>query len=207
MRSSSRYRIDHTEHLRQGPYAQWPAPSDWVVRMKSNAGRRRLPYMPTSYFQQIVPTVLSKKRLCQEGTLVSSERCDVPGRNLATHRRPHRRLTSPPRRRRVVPPSKTHNHQVPQSRVPQSTFRSPHSRIAPAPNERRKGVAPDSRTKSRNHSRVPAGPSLLALLWPFFFLPTGGGRLEKVDFGDICDTCVLTGNRAVGELLGEIRKN
>lgn len=31
--------------------------------------------------------------------------------------------------------------------------------------------------------------------------------MEKVDFGDICDTCVLTGNRAVGELLGEIRKN
>lgn len=28
-----------------------------------------------------------------------------------------------------------------------------------------------------------------------------------MDFGDICDTCVLTGNRAVGELLREIREN
>jgi hypothetical protein len=112
--------------------------------------------------------------------------------------------SSPPTRRPSI-----QNPQPPSPAVQSSAihFRSPHSRIAPAPNERRKGVAPDSRTSVRNHSRVPAGPSLLALLWPFFFLPTGGGRLEKVDFGDICDTCVLTGNRAVGELLREIRKN
>lgn len=128
MRSSSRYRIHDTEHLRQGPYVHW------IVRMKSNAGRRRLPYMPTSYFQQIVPTVLSKKRLCQEGTLVSSERCDVPGRNLATPAAsPSPHLTSsPPTRRPSI-----QNPQPPSPAVQSSAIHFPQSSLQDSPRPQR----------------------------------------------------------------------
>jgi hypothetical protein len=147
--------------------------------------------MPISYFQTVVVSSC-RKSLCQEGTIrlvtmqlaVRTEFGHTPGGVNPP------KPTSPPPSADASS-SQTHN---PSSPAVQTEFHSPSSRIAPAPNKKQTNAERESTLETLEGSLL-----LLALLWPFFSCRAGGGRLHASGFPDICDTCVLTGNRARGE--------